>query len=113
MPAELLVIMVKTQALVHNAVGQKASIEEVELDEVAGSEVLVRMVATGYVTCLNPVEWDVADVVCERIAGYAIRVSECVRREQNQTFNSLLPSACCHRPQRRKWSLSQPIPKHQ
>lgn len=39
--------MVKTLALVHTAVGQKASFETVELDEVSGSEVLVRMVASG------------------------------------------------------------------
>jgi Zn-dependent alcohol dehydrogenase len=39
--------MIKTQALVHPAVGRKASLEEVELDEVSGSEVLVRMVASG------------------------------------------------------------------
>lgn len=39
--------MVKTQALVHPAVGQKASLEEVELDDVSGSEVLVKMVASG------------------------------------------------------------------
>jgi Zn-dependent alcohol dehydrogenase len=39
--------MVNTQALVHAAVGQKASVEDVELDEVSGSEVLVKMVASG------------------------------------------------------------------
>lgn len=39
--------MVNTQALIHTAVGQKARIEEVELDEVTGSEVLVKMVASG------------------------------------------------------------------
>lgn len=39
--------MLRTQALVHTAVGQQPTIKEIELEDVAGAEVLVKMVASG------------------------------------------------------------------